>query len=183
MIKNKKSFNFFPKNNRGDKIISVYWFAILIIVAGGIFAMVYVFYGAPYDVRQIEARELTNQVADCISYAGKINVNLISNGVSKAGNTNFLEQCHLIFSSSEWKEEQFYTEVSFYTIDNMNSPLLDIKKGNLNLAASCSVQENKTQENLPFCLTKSFYSTDDSNNQYIIKILSAVKKSEKNVKI
>ena len=54
-------------NKRGDKILSIYWFAILLIIAGGIFGMVYVFYGTPYDVREIETRVLTNQIADCIS--------------------------------------------------------------------------------------------------------------------
>ena len=80
--KNKKFFhyNLFPKDRKGDKIISVYWFAILVIVAVGIFGMVYVFYGSPYDVREIEANALLNQVADCVSYAGKINTGLISNG-------------------------------------------------------------------------------------------------------
>lgn len=178
-----KIFDFFPKNSRGDKILSIYWFAILLIVAGGIFAMVYVFYGAPYDVRQIEARELTNQIANCISYTGKINTNLISGGVPSLSSQNFLEQCHLIFNSSEWSDEQFYTEVYIYKLDNPDNPVLDIKKGNNNWLAGCSIQENQTQENLPFCLTKSFYSVDNTDNPYIIKILSVVRKSEKNVKM
>ncbi len=50
------------KNKRGDKILSLYWFAVLIIVAGGIFGMVYVFYGSPYDVREIEANVLLNKI-------------------------------------------------------------------------------------------------------------------------
>ena len=41
-------------NRRGEKYLSVYWFVILAIVAGGIIAMVFVFYGKPYDIREIE---------------------------------------------------------------------------------------------------------------------------------
>jgi len=42
------------KNKRGmEKIVSIYWFAILIIVAGGIIYMVSIFYGDPYDVGQL----------------------------------------------------------------------------------------------------------------------------------
>jgi len=170
-------------NKRGDKILSVYWFAILLITAGGIFAMVYIFYGTPYDVREIETRILTNQIADCVSYEGKISQNLISNGIAKEGNENFLDQCHLNFNSPEWKDAQFYTEVNLYKLENLNTPVLDIKKGNNNWVADCTIQENKKQENLPTCLRKNFYSIDDKNNQYIIKILSVVRKAEKNVKI
>ena len=170
------------KNKRGDKILSVYWFAILLIVAGGIFAMVYIFYGTPYDVRGVETRILTNQIADCVSYIGKINSNLISNGVP-TGNSDFLNSCHLIFNSSEWADDQYYAEVSLYKLDNLNTPIIDIKKGNNNLPPSCAIQEDKTQERLATCLKSNFYSLDDKNNQYIIKILSVVRKTEKNAKI
>ena len=53
-----------------DKILSVYWFAILFIVASGIFAMVYIFYGSPYDVRDIESNALKMQIANCLSQGG-----------------------------------------------------------------------------------------------------------------
>ncbi|MDD5012158.1 MAG: hypothetical protein PHQ66_00720 [Candidatus Nanoarchaeia archaeon] len=170
------------KNKRADKILSVYWFAILIIVAGGIFAMVYTFYGSPYDIREIEAELLTNRIADCISYAGKMNSELVVNGQFTSEN-NYLEKCHLILNSTEWEEEQFYSEVNFYKIQNMNTPVFNVKKGNAKWLSSCVLQENKEEKKLAQCVERSFYSVDNSNNQYIIKILSVVRKSEKNVKI
>lgn len=170
-------------NKRGDKVISVYWFAIILIVAGGVFAMVYVFYGAPYDAREMEAEILINQVADCVSYAGRIDRDLVSNGQFNQNNANFLEGCHLLFNSSEWEEEQFYTEVYFYKPEDLNTPLLTIKKGNDKWLSYCEVQEKKEYEKLTKCVKKSFYSLDDLNNQYIIKILATVSKAEKNVKL
>ncbi len=191
LIKKKKEKNrnffqyiFFPKNRRGDKIISMYWFAILIIVAAGIFGMVYVFYGSPYDVRQIEANVLGNQIADCSSYGGRINPNLVSNGkaVQKTA-AEFLEMCHLNFQTVEWEEEQYYAQVEIYKLENMNSPFLEINAGNSNWLSSCALQADKEMERLAKCVRKSFYSLDDSNNQYIIKILTVVRKTEKNVKL
>lgn len=170
------------KNKRGDKILSVYWFLILLVVAGGVFAMVYVFYGTPYDVRGVEARILTNQIADCISYNGKINSDLISNGIPTT-NRNFLESCHLNFNSTEWDNQQYYSEIYIYNLDNLDSPIIDINKGNNNWLTSCAIQENKSQNRLATCLQRSFYSIDDKDNQYIIKILSVVRKTEKNAKI
>ena len=171
------------KDKRGDKILSVYWFAILILVAGGIFGMVYVFYGAPYDIRGIEANILGNQIADCFSYGGRINTAFISDGQAiQKTEGDFLEMCHLNFKSEE-KEEQYYAEIKFYKLEDMSKPVLNVQAGNNNWLADCAIQEEKKQEKLPQCITKKFYSIDNSNNQYIIKILSIVRKSEKNVKL
>ena len=60
------------KNKKGDKIISVYWFAILFIVAAAVVYMAALFYGAPYDARGIESDILTNQIADCLSQGGSL---------------------------------------------------------------------------------------------------------------
>ena len=68
---------FFPKNRIGaENIISVYWFVILIIIAGAVVAMVSLFYGSPYDVRVTEANIMINQVSNCLSQSGELNKNL-----------------------------------------------------------------------------------------------------------
>jgi hypothetical protein len=68
-------------------------------------------------------------------------------------------------------------------LGNLNTPILDLTKGNNNWVTSCVIQEGKPQDRLATCLQRSFYSIDDKNNQYIIKILSVVRKTEKNAKI
>ncbi len=170
-------------NKKGDKILSVYWFAVLIIVAGGIFAMVYIFYGAPYDVREIEANTLINSIADYVSYAGRINTNLISEGEfhQKLGE-DFLKECNFIFSSNEWEGEQYYTEIDFYKLEDINNPVMNINAGNNKWLGYCAIQENEEYERIATCVRKSFYSLDDMGNQYIIKILAVVSKTDKNAK-
>ena len=171
------------KNKKADKIISLYWFAVLIIVAAGIFGMVYVFYGSPYDVREVEANVLGNQIADCISYGGRITPTLILNGqATQLTGESFLNMCHLNFQTNEWEEEQYYIQVEIYKLENMNAPFLEISAGNNNWLSSCSLQTDKSLEKLAKCVRKSFYSLDDANNQYIVKILNVVRKTEKNVK-
>src|SRR4030042_353619 len=191
MLDNKKEknqrflhCNFFPKNRRGDKILSIYWFAVLVIVAGGIFAMVYIFYGAPYDVRETEANLFINKVADCVSYAGRLNTNLISGGkFNQTFSSNFLGECHFIFGSSEWEEEQYYTEINFYKPEDSNNPVFSINAGNNKWGRYCPIQKKKEKEKLTKCVRKSFYSLDELNNQYIIKILAVVAKTKKNAKM
>ncbi len=169
----------------GEKYLSPFWFTILIIVAGTIFGMVIVFYGSPYDVRNIEANLLLNQVADCASYAGRINTTIIFNGSIQFHGTgaDFLKKCHLNFSSFGLEEQQYYTETTFYKLSDLNNPVLEIKAGNKNWLASCELQDNKKQEKLPQCVEKSFYSVDDLNNPYIIKILTVVRKTEQNARL
>lgn len=167
------------KNKRGDKLISVYWFAILILVAGGVFAMVYIFYSAPYDVREIEGTILNNKIADCISEKGLINEKIFE----KDFQDNFLEECHLTFNvenENNWKENlQYYLDVKIYDVNDFEKSLVDFNKGNRNLLTSCEIA-SKNYEKLAKCVEGKFYTLGDK--QYLVKVLSIIRKSEKNVK-
>jgi len=124
-----------------DKILAVYWFAILIIVVTGIFAMVYIFYNHPYDTREIEAGILANNVADCISEQGKIKSDLVSkNKFNENFKNNFLENCHLNFKVEDefnWQEQgQYYFKINFYTPKDFLNSIFNIEEGNKNLFLS-----------------------------------------------
>ncbi len=157
-----------------EKLVSVYWFAILVLVAGGIFIMVYTFYHQPYDVRMVEARILSNNIADCVSQEGSLVVNLDSN-LKK----DFLTNCHLLLGD---QDPEYYFEVNFYEFPNTINSVFEIIEGNKNYKADCEVQKKQGYENLPKCIEKRFYSVDNSGNQYLIKILSAVGKVKENAK-
>lgn len=160
-------------NKCGDKIISVYWFAILFLVAAAIAYMVIIFYGGPYDVRGIETNLLTNKIAGCLSQGGY----LIKENLDAE---NFLSKCKINFNTEDiygWKEQgQYYFEVS---VTNFVDGTLVFKTsgGNVNLKDFCG----KTGKSLPTCFEREFYTLDNEKNQYKIKILSAVSKIEKNV--
>ena len=66
-------------NKKGtEKILTIYWFIVLTIIAGGVFAMVYVFYSTPYDARGIESEIFAERIADCISRQGIIDQSFFS---------------------------------------------------------------------------------------------------------
>ena len=199
MIKNKKvkhilrkgikeisHYVFFPKNRIGaEKIISVYWFVILIIIAGAVVAMVSLFYGSPYDVRVTEANIMINQVSNCLSQSGELNKNLfISENSEKKFNENFnlLEECNLIFETKfENAVGEYFLEAEFYDLNNER--LFSISEGNSNLKTDCKIAEGeKKYKRLSKCVDREFYSLDSENQAYRINILSAIKKTEKNVK-
>jgi len=168
-------------NRRGtDKIISVYWFAVLFIVAAGIVYMAAVFYGAPYDVREVEANIMINQIADCISTGGELNDNW-----NELTLDNLLEVCHLNFEVEDtygWKNGQFYAEINYSDFDVEKGILLDSEKlkssaGNSLLNDYCELKGKY----MPICVERSFYVLDKATNKYVIKIKSVVGKAEKNV--
>src|SRR3989338_7034690 len=108
------------KNKRGaEKIISIYWFAILIIIAGSVVAMVSLFYGMPYDVREQEANIMINQVSNCLSENGKLNQKLFSEDKTFNENYNLKEECNLIFET-EFKNVggEYFLEADFYDLNN-----------------------------------------------------------------
>jgi len=171
-------------NKRGDKVLSVYWFAILILVAGAIFAMVYVFYHHPYDIRKVEANVMINKVANCLSEEGRLNSNLIDEGKFNEGfKDNFLEECSMTFDvEDKWEDEvQYYLEINFYNSSKGGGNVFNIAEGNKNLVLSCEIQDEKEYKREAKCIEESFFSLD-GDNLYLIKILSVVRKAEKNVR-
>jgi len=176
-------------NKRGtDKILSIYWFVILTLLAGGIFAMVYVFYGAPYDVREVESEILAEKIADCISRQGNIDSEFFSEeGFNKNINEIFMDKCNFNFeveSGYDENEIQYFYEIEFYTLKDLENPDFEFYGGNQNWKAGCFIRKENGKEysRLVKCTERRFYAVDNEKNQYLIKILTAVGKSEKNVK-
>ena len=165
-----------------DKILSVYWFTILFLVASAIVYMTVSFYGKPYDIRELEANALTNHIADCLSDAsnpGYLKENILGNEDFK---NNFLVACNLNFDvedTHDWREQgQYYVGIEFFQEENL---VFEILEGNKNLISSCGIEKEVEKERLAKCVEREFYSLDSIGNVYSIKILSVVRKTEKNV--
>jgi len=164
-----------------EKFLSTYWFLILILVAGGVSAMVYLFYQHPYDVRKIEADIMINKISECLSDGGKFKIEILENEGLK---NNFLDICSLNFNAEgELKNEEYYIEVALYKPDNLNEGVFKISAGNKNLISSCKENSGKEFEKLAVCVERDFISLDKNNVPYLIKILSIVRKTEKNIRI
>lgn len=172
------------KNKNGaDKILSVYWFAVLVIIAGAIVLMVFMFYNYPYNVRNVEGNIMINKIGDCISDNGKLNSNLF-NVTGFRNDFVISKECNLNFKTENifpQDEIQYYSEINFYSLDSDIS-LNKIQDGNKNLIADCNTDPTKKYGKLVECVNKSFYSVGIDNSPYKINILSIVRKSEKNIK-
>ncbi|MDA3836940.1 MAG: hypothetical protein PF542_04925 [Nanoarchaeota archaeon] len=167
----------------GDKIISLYWFVILTLIAGGVVLMTNAFYGKPYDVRNMESEILANKAADCVYSGGKFNPELFSDQGTFKGEfkDKFLSKCNLNFKNNkEFEEEQYYLKVEFFEYTHLKEPLFFLEGGNQNYLSDCKIKERS--KNLPVCLEASFYVNDLASGAYLVKITSIVSKTEQNVK-
>lgn len=166
-----------------NKLISVYWFVILTLIAGGVIAMVSVFYSSPYDVREVEAEILALKVADCISPVGVLDPRLVSAGGWRPEfQDNFLSRCTLNFDPrGEFDFGQYYVGIEFYQLKNLKDPAFEVFGGNQNWVKDCEIEDIESKK-LVKCVDKSFFSRDNSGGVYLVKILSIVRNTEKNVK-
>ena len=174
-------------NKKGtDKVLSVYWFAMLVLIAGGIVAMAILFYGPPSDVREIEGNLMINKVANCLSDSG-----VLSEGLFLESNFNsefsIMKNCNLNFETEyEINERQYYLEVLFYDL-NSGAKVFELipEEGNRNFKADCEIGKGeKEYRRLVRCVENKFYSVnkDNLNEVYEINVLSAIGKGNKNVK-
>lgn len=170
------------RNKKGaDKLITIYWFFILVIIAGGVVLMANAFYSTPYDVREVEARILGERVADCIYSGGEFSPLLNSNGVfRKEFKDNFMDRCNLNFQSSgEFEEVEYYVYVGFSADAGKDKPTFFLEAGNLNWVSDCNVEVQN--DKLARCYENYFWAQDPSGKLYYVKVLSAVRKVKQNV--
>ena len=173
--------NFNQIKKGSSKIMSVYWFAILILVTGGISVMIFSFHNSPYDVRELEAEIMINKVSDCLSNGGILNEDLFG---EEEFNKEFeiLEECHFNFNTEFEDRIQYYLEINFYDITNFENSIFKISEGSKEFKADCELQKDKEYGTISKCAEKTFYSLDKDKNQFFVKTLSIIRKTEKNAR-
>ena len=136
------------KNKKASKILSMYWFVILFIVAGAVVYMAFLFYGAPYDVRGIESNALTMQIANCLARGGYLKPGILGEDFAN----NFLDFCNLNLDVEDvygWGEQgQYYFEVGIHEFDEnslsgFGTSISEIVEGNPNLKTALLLETKK----------------------------------------
>lgn len=174
------------KSNKGaDRVVSVYWFVILMIIAGTAVAMVDLFYNSPYDVRTIEADLMANKISECMSENGRANANLIFEGKINE-NFSLIRECSFNFeveSGLDNEHGNYYLEADFFDFDSGENLFL-VSEGNPAFKEDCRVAEDSEKYGkLARCVERTLYLSDSLDGRfYEIKILSVVRKTSKNVR-
>lgn len=176
--------NYLINNKKGEKLISIYWFVILTLVAGGIFIMVNSFYNSPYDVRKVESEILAEKVVDCIYEGGVVNPSLMqeNNPIFRDFfKDNFEKICTLNFDTkNEWDPKQHFVRIVFYVSERKASKgILNIYAGNLNYEEDCF--SNSEHRELAQCAVRNFFAYLPDGKTYFVEVTAATAKTKENV--
>jgi hypothetical protein len=177
MIKNKKA---------DERLLSVYLFIIYAIVSIGFVSGVLLFHGAGLDIRVAEAGVLSDKIIDCLVKGGVL-INPVLN--ESLNNTLDIEElCNFDFrdnSESYGGSEQMGARISVFGFGSCSKngdevSCNDLKKtltiGRDDFFIYCDERGDK----IPKCSEKWMYVLNEKGEKLMLKILSVVRKVEKN---
>ena len=129
----------------GEKLISIWWFMVLTIVATGIVIGVSAYYAAEVDVKAVEADILSEKVLDCMNQNGFVPDNFFKE------NFDVLHECKLSQKAFE-KGSNFFFRVSLY--DSDGKLIKSSQAGDASFEKSCAIQKEVKAINFPICTSK-----------------------------
>jgi len=161
----------FKYNKRGgEKIMSIWWFAVLAIVGATIIVGVAMVYSADVDTRNFESAILAERVSDCIVNDGVLDSLIVEDG----GKFDFFEECGLDKTFFE-QSSKLYFKV---TIKNSSGGVLfgPFGEGTASLEKDCLVTKKILARNYPKCISRSegiIYNGADGRIAAILEVFVA----------
>ncbi len=132
-------------------------FFILVLVIGGIIAIVTMHYSKQYDVRDVEASVVARNIVECVA----------PGGILKEFNEETIRNCF------PFNEEEIYMNI---TLENDN-----LVFGNDFLATLCKAEGKKVKvEYYPACLEERYYVLENDEGK-TLNLFIAIKKIGKNL--
>ncbi len=150
-------------NKKADKLFSAWQFLIFILVGISIVGIVFIYYGADLDVRDIEVEILNSKLSSCVLD----NSYLFFDFVEGKNELDIFKVCNL-------KQEVFQGDIDFYFKLNFEEGGVskEIAEGVYTIDADCKIKELVRAENLAVCHETSF-SISRGLKKISVTILSA----------
>lgn len=158
----------------GERLLSVYWFLIFLIVAIAVVSGVYIFFSKPIDVREAETGILNDKLISCFVDDGKLR-NL------DVTDSNLEDRCGLDFADRSVRSDGnlVYSELQYYVEVDIGLPGGEkvIKLGNENYKPFCG--QEKSRMNIPYCYANRLVALN-GGELVAVTVISAIKKIEQN---
>ncbi|MCK5603473.1 hypothetical protein KAR91_16430 [Candidatus Pacearchaeota archaeon] len=134
-------------NKVGDeKVLSIWWFFVLALVAAGVAAGVFMFYSAPFDVRELESGILVDKVFDCMNDNGYLRSDALLEGFD-------------IYFSCNIERRVFFEDGALYYLSIEISDSEDLLYSNYSrvddLRKNCLVEKSIKTKDFPKCDIRS----------------------------
>lgn len=139
--------NFRNMKKADSKLLSIWWFAVLIIIGTGVIVGSFIFYSNKVDVRLIEADLITAKIIECMSEGGHINQDYM------AGKLDIFEKCS--FDKNVIESGSYFIRVGIY--DNKGELIKDSEKyfGDVTLEKDCLIGSSMINAvNYPRCIER-----------------------------
>jgi len=153
----------------GEKLLSVWWFAVLAIVGTSVVMAVLMYYSGNVDVRDIESSVLSNRIYDCISDNGLLIPSFFDS------NFDIINQCGL---SSEVFHTGSNLMLKIAVKDSAGNELKSLVEGNAAFEKDCDIVKSGAvrAKNFPKCTYASgsvYYFENNRIKTASLNILTA----------
>ena len=153
-MKNKKGMN-----KRAEKLLSIWWFFVLGVVAGGIVIGVLIYSAGEIDVKEVEAEILVEKIIGCLTDNGYL--------IDFRG-FNIFDDCGLDEDSFA-KGSDFYFNVSIYDGEEI---IYNFNEGDFSFEKNCEIKKKVRTKHFPECVerTENVLSLDNKNLKIVSRI-------------
>ena len=160
----------FVKIKRSDgKLLSIWWFAILTIIAVGVVSGTLIFFSNKIDVRLYESDVLANKIVKCLAPNGFIDELFLKDTAVKP---DILERCNLNKNRLDAVGSNYFIKISvFDSVDSLART--EVQYGNGAFDSDCKVGAAVDMAgNFPRCLERNI-SVLNSNKEILrLKIIA-----------
>jgi len=148
------------KNKRGiEKIMTIWWFFIWVIIITGVVINVAIFANRDLDYRKADATIMGNKIASCI-YLDKVDL------FKENAKENFVKDCN--FFEDTFKNGDRAVKITI--VGTTNNPEIII--GSSDMFKQCEIKKNSNANQYPECAIKRIFFTNKEGN-YFIDIITA----------
>jgi len=167
------------KNKKGgEKYLSMWWFLVLVVIAGSIVIAVSALNSIEIETKKLEANILTTKIADCLVKEGYINENFLKN------NFDIFENCSLnkkLIEENKQQRGNYYLKIEIYKFENCSilkekveckEPLIKKEFGVINFENECKIKEKTKAKNHPSCNEEYIYVLNKKNEKLILHIIA-----------
>jgi len=159
-------------NKQAEKLLSIWWFFVLGVIAGGIVIGVLIYSSADVNIKEVESNVLAERIIDCLIDNGNLKEDIFEE------NFNILDFCNLnsrVFGVGS----NFYFNISVYDSEKL---IFNVSKGSLSFEEDCKIQEEVDAKHFPRCSEKQEIALFNDKNVRLI-ILAASNQNGKKISV
>jgi hypothetical protein len=150
-------------NIKAEKLLSIWWFFVLGVIAGGIVIGVLIYSSADISIKEVEANVLSERIISCLIDDGYLKEDIFKSEF------NIFDFCNLN-SDVFGKASNFYFSVSIY---DSGSLIFNFVNGSSSFEKDCQIQGEVKAKHFPRCSEKQEIVLFNDKNMKLIVLAAS----------